>query len=304
VAEPGAELVIGFAAIPHRLCRLEDLSLAAYRVLGALMYYARDTGTCEPTNADLSEATGGLSVDAIVRALANLEALKIVTVERPTPRSRGPIRLLFSTDFGGSRPVPTLPKIGKGVYGKRKGGLRETERGFTGNGNPPTPPNKEGELIKKYPEGGGVAPHPDFAEAGAGDIEPFAAPAPETPPAVPAPPPSGWRPEDFARLDAEAERLFPLLEFGTKVRRSAHLYPPAYFEAALKEAARTGKRIRFPYVLAICQRFEEDGGPPPPERSGVGVRPQGPSTPIPDYVTPPPNGYRKSYPTPKKRGQP
>jgi hypothetical protein len=60
-----------FAAVPHTACE-SDLSDAAYRVLGAVLYFAR-RGSCDPTDRQLGQRCGK-SVPAIQRGLRELEA--------------------------------------------------------------------------------------------------------------------------------------------------------------------------------------------------------------------------------------
>lgn len=59
-----------FAAIPHAAC-VSDLSDAAYRVLGAVLYFAR-RGSCDATDRQLGRRCGK-SVSAIKRSLRELE---------------------------------------------------------------------------------------------------------------------------------------------------------------------------------------------------------------------------------------
>jgi hypothetical protein len=61
-----------FAAIPHPAC-ISDLSDAAYRVLGAILFFARSRGSCDATDQQLGERCGE-SVPAIKRSLRELEA--------------------------------------------------------------------------------------------------------------------------------------------------------------------------------------------------------------------------------------
>lgn len=274
MAELDLDSIVGFAAIPHRLCHDPKLNHSTYRLMGALMFFFRGHTVCNPTNADLSRAGGDLSLDAINRGLKELEARGVIAVERPSVKARGPITLLLPPEMGG---VPHGPEARKGILKFRKG-HPEIQEGHPEIQDPPTPPNKEG--TREETNRGGV---PTTLREKAEALE-------------------GWRPGDAERLEALAERLFPMLEFGRRVVENAHLFPADWFAAALEAAALGGKRIGFPYILGICRGYAQAGGPPPPGRSGVGVRPQAPATPIPDYVTPPPNGYRKSYPTPKKGG--
>ena len=60
-----------FAAVPHA-AGVSDLSDAAYRVLGAVLYFARQ-GACDPTDRQLGRRCGK-SVPAIQRCLRELEA--------------------------------------------------------------------------------------------------------------------------------------------------------------------------------------------------------------------------------------
>lgn len=60
-----------FAAIPHTAC-ISDLSDAAYRVLGAVLFFAR-RGSCDATDQQLG-ARCGKSAPAIQRSLKELEA--------------------------------------------------------------------------------------------------------------------------------------------------------------------------------------------------------------------------------------
>jgi len=60
-----------FAAIPHAAC-VSDLSDAAYRVLGAVIFFAR-RGSCDATDRQLGHRCGK-SVPAIQRGLRELEA--------------------------------------------------------------------------------------------------------------------------------------------------------------------------------------------------------------------------------------
>ena len=82
-----------FAAIPHTAC-LSDLSDAAYRVLGAVLFFAR-RGTCDATDHQLAERCGK-SVPAIQRSLRELEtegwierrggARRVIQLRSPGPR--------------------------------------------------------------------------------------------------------------------------------------------------------------------------------------------------------------------------
>jgi hypothetical protein len=301
VAEP--EPIVGFAAIPHFVCQKVGLTDTAYRVLGALMYFARFTGICQPTNADIGQAAGGLSHDRISRALSNLEEHEVIVIERGrNPRIRGRIHFNFPPEVGGSPELHLYAKSGAPIRDPADrckvhlyANLRAPIRDPADRCIPPLEPPYM-ELKKEESQRGGKG---CFAEAAEGDLEPFAAPAPDSPPAIaPRPPLPGWRPEDFARLEAEAERLFPLAEFGRRVLESAHLFPADWFARALEAAAMTGKRVGFSYVLGICRSYAQSGGPPPADRSGAGIRPQAPAPPIPAYVEVP-GGY-KPYPTPKK----
>ncbi|MBV8078114.1 MAG: hypothetical protein JO284_17025 [Planctomycetaceae bacterium] len=60
-----------FAALPHTAC-VSDLSDAAYRVLGAVLFFAR-RGSCDATDHQLGQRSGK-SVPAIKRSLRELEA--------------------------------------------------------------------------------------------------------------------------------------------------------------------------------------------------------------------------------------
>lgn len=280
MADFDPETVIGFAAIPHRLCQDPDLNHSTYRLMGALMFFFRGHTVCNPSNADLSRSGGGLSLDAINRGLKDLEARGVVAVERPSARSRGPISLLLPPDLGGvphaSDARRSIPKFRK-EHPEKKDGHPEIQEGHPEIQYPPTPPYMEGRKEETNTESVPVTLR-EKAEA----LE-------------------GWQPGDGERLEALADRLFPMAEFGRRIVENAHLFPAEYFERALEAAVMGGKRVGFPYILGICRSYARSGGPPPADRSGVGVRPKSQATPIPDYVTPPPEGYRKSY-TPAPKG--
>ncbi|MBV8382497.1 MAG: hypothetical protein JOZ63_07810 [Planctomycetaceae bacterium] len=76
-----------FAAIPHAAC-VSDLSDAAYRVLGAVLYFAR-RGSCDATDRQLGQRCGK-SVTAIKRSLKELEVKG--WIERL--RGGGPFRVI------------------------------------------------------------------------------------------------------------------------------------------------------------------------------------------------------------------
>jgi hypothetical protein len=88
--------------------------------------------------------------------------------------------------------------------------------------------------------------------------EPFVSPAPclapEPPPAV------ANDPAEVARVEAKAERLFPMHWFGTKVRALAGDYPMPWVEHALEDAHAAGVGD-WRYVLGIVRRLAREGGP-------------------------------------------
>jgi hypothetical protein len=90
------------------------------------------------------------------------------------------------------------------------------------------------------------------------DDEPFVSPAssraPDPPPAV------ANDSAEVARVAAKAERLFPMLWFGTKVGALAGDYPMAWVERALEDAHAAGVGD-WRYVLGIVRRLAREGGP-------------------------------------------
>jgi hypothetical protein len=75
-------------------------------------------------------------------------------------------------------------------------------------------------------------------------------------------------PAELTRICDLAESLFPMAGFDLQAQRFSALYPPAWIERALVEAAARGKRITWPYVRAILQRWAAEGGPPAPQPPG------------------------------------
>jgi hypothetical protein len=101
------------------------------------------------------------------------------------------------------------------------------------------------------------------------DEEPFVPPAPTALALAPAPRPAVvsdpviGRDAEVARVEAKAERLFPMLWFGAKVRALADDYPMAWIELALEEAHAAGVRD-WRYALGILRRLVREGGPKGP----------------------------------------
>ena len=91
-----------FAALPHTAC-VSNLSDAAYRVLGAVLYFARQ-GSCDATDRQLGQRCGK-SVPAIKRSLRELEAKK--WIERLS--GGGPSRLIRPCSPGDPTPSDVIP---------------------------------------------------------------------------------------------------------------------------------------------------------------------------------------------------
>jgi hypothetical protein len=89
-----------FAAIPHATC-VSDLSDAAYRVLGAVLFFAR-RGTCDATDRQLGQRCGK-SVPAIQRSLRELEAKGWIE------RRAGARRVIRLRSPGASTPSGAIP---------------------------------------------------------------------------------------------------------------------------------------------------------------------------------------------------
>jgi hypothetical protein len=255
----------GYSAMPHRVTGDRLLSDAAYRALAALESWAWGRDSCYPSNGDVARRAGWVSAEGVPSVSKAKRALREL-------EGRGFIRrVVVSTDGETRRDRIQL--------------LRPL--GCTPGSNPTHP------RVKSAPPPGSDLTHPPGS-----DLTPSEEAAQKKHPEGPASLSPGWPAEDLDRLEALADRLFPGAGFGRRVRASAPLHPPGHFEAALKAAAGTGKRIGFPYVLAICERYAADGGPPRAEGSARGQPSAGPP-PIP-YVVAPPN-YK---PYPKKPAKP
>lgn len=154
---------------------------------------------------------------------------------------------------------------------------------------PPTPP------------GGGVgacvsSPLPDSHSAPTPGLpdEPFVPPA--SPDSAVPPPPVANDPAEVDRVAARAERLFPGLDWGPKVRQVSGDVPTAHLDYALDAAYSADKRS-WPYVLGVLRRVAVEGLPDPgtsPPRPAPGRKPE----PRPSYLDPipytPPRPRRKA----------
>lgn len=117
------------------------------------------------------------------------------------------------------------------------------------NTTPPTPSS-----------GGGVCVLPL-----SDDEEPFAEPG--TPLPVPTPSPVANDPAEVEQVAAKAERLFPQMDFGIKVKQLAGDVPMAHMDYAL-EQARAADCPQWKYIYAILKRVEKEGLPKrPPVRA-------------------------------------
>jgi hypothetical protein len=144
-------------------------------------------------------------------------------------------------------------------------GTQETP-GVTPEGTPGTPPEdrvqtSEGDTPRP-PSGGVCVPVAVFDPRD--DEEPFVPPAPTIQALGIAPRPAVANdPAEVARVEAKAERLFPMLWFGAKVQGLAGDYPMAWVELALEETHAAGVRD-WRYALGILRRLAREGGPKRP----------------------------------------